>query len=312
MSIIEDMSMSKISIIGTGNLGSCIAYTLAERRLCNELVLIDAIRELAEGNALDITQAIAAKNDIRNDIRIQACEYKDIEGSDIIVVAAGKARSTEMKSRLELMSFNAGIIREIAEHIKQYAPKSIIITVTNPVDVMNYMMYRSTGFDRSRIIGSGQELDSVRFRLIAARGRASDVEGYVMGEHGDSQVPVFSKLKQKGKYMILPQEEKEEVIEKCRNSSTEVINRKGATVYGPANNTVNMIEAIIKDQRKLMMCSAVLDGEYGHAGLSIGVPAILGKKGIIKIEEWQLINDEQKMFIDSVLKLKGYIREMYR
>ncbi len=301
--------MTKISIIGTGNLGSCIAFELAKSNLCREIILLDIVKELAEGNALDIAHAIASNNNMK----VRYGEYKDTENSDIIVITAGKSRVPDMKSRLDLMDVNSSIIRSISEEIKQYSPKSIIITLTNPVDIMNYMLYRHTGFERNRVIGSGQELDSARFKTILSDyGRTTDIEAYVIGEHGDSQAPVFSRLKVKGKYLILSKEEKAELIEKCKKSASEVIDRKGATVYGPANNTINMIEAILKDQRKLMICSAVLDGEYGQSGLSIGVPCILGKKGILKVEEWQLINDEQKMFIDSILKLKGYIRELYR
>ncbi len=302
--------MIKLSIIGAGNLGACIAFTIAERNLSDEIMLVDVVKELAEGNALDISHAIASNNNTK----IRYGGYKDIEDSDIVIVTVGRARSTEMKSRLDLISFNEGIIRNVAEEIKQYAPKSIIVTLTNPMDIMNYMLYRHTGFERNRVIGSGQELDSARFKTIVSNGygRVTDILAYVIGEHGDSQVPVFSKLKVKGKYLILPKEEKVELIEKCRKSSSEIVNRKGVTAYGPANNTANMIEAILKDQRKLMMCSAVLDGEYGQGGLSIGAPCILGRRGILKIEEWQIPSEEQKMFIDSVLRLKGCIRELYR
>lgn len=297
--------MAKITVIGTGGVGACIAFELAHRALCRELVLIDIVTNLAEGNAMDISHATQA-------VQVKAGSYKDMADSDIVIVTAGRPRSPDMKSRLELASFNAGIIKNIAEEIRQYAPKSIVITLTNPVDTMNYMMYRHTGFERSRVIGFSGELDSARFRTIIAPNKPQDIEAYVMGEHGDSQVPVFSRLRQKEKFLILSKEEKEELIKKCRNSSTEVISRKGATVFAPAHHTISMVEAILWDKMKLMMCSAVLDGEYGQSGLSIGVPCIIGKKGILKVEEWKLPQDEQKMFIDSVLNLKSSIRELFR
>ncbi|MEM1582778.1 MAG: malate dehydrogenase [Candidatus Bathyarchaeia archaeon] len=288
-------SKRKVSVIGVGNLGSCIAYEIANRGLAEELVLIDVLRDLSEGNAADIEHAIA----FRNNTSIYAGDYSDAEDSSIIVVAAGKPRTPEMKSRLELLEVNKQIIRDIAKKIRGIREEPVVITLTNPVDVMNYLLWKYTGFPRTRVIGSAGMLDSARFRHILSKKFGVpilDVEAYVIGEHGENQVPVFSRVKVKGESKKFTNTEKDEIMMELRRSALTVISKKGATIYAPANNTVNMIEILMRNERKICICSAILDGEYNLRDVSIGVPVILGVNGVKEILEWNLEEDEKNSF----------------
>jgi len=285
----------KVSVIGVGNLGSCIAYEVANRGLADEIVLIDIVRNLAEGNAIDIGQAIA----FRNNTNVYSGDYYDAEGSHVIIVAAGKPRTPEMKTRLELLDVNRRIIGDVAQKIRNLSGEPIIITLTNPVDVMNYLLWKYTGFPRERVIGSAGMLDSARFRQILSRRYGIpilDIEAYVIGEHGENQVPVFSMVKIRGEHKRFTETEKNEIVNDLKRSALSVISKKGATIYAPANNTANMVEAILKDEGRLCVCSAILNGEYGVRDVSIGVPVRLGGGGIEEIFEWRLDEGEKRLF----------------
>jgi len=298
--------MRKITVIGVGSLGSCIAYELASRKLADKLVLIDIYRDLAEGNAEDISQAMA----FRSNIEVYAGDYGDAEDSDVIVVTAGKPRTPEMKSRMELLRVNFEIIKSVASKLREIGGEPIIVTLTNPVDVMNYVMWRLTGFDRRRVIGSAGMLDSARFRRAISR-RLSvpvlDVEAYVIGEHGENQVPVFSRVKVKGRSIEFSLDERKRLSEEIKRSALNVISKKGGTVYAPASNTANMIQMILENSNCKAICSAILDGEYDLRDLSIGVPVELNRSGIKRIVEWRLSDDEMKTFLIGAEKLKRVI-----
>ena len=299
----------KVSVIGVGNLGSCIAYEIANRGLVEELVLIDIFRDLAEGNAADIEQAIA----FRNNTAIYAGNYEDVEGSHLIIVAAGKPRTPEMKTRLELLRVNKRIIEDVAKNLREICGNPVVITLTNPVDVMNYLLWKYTGFPREKVIGSAGMLDSARFRSILARRcgvPVLDVEAYVIGEHGENQVPVFSRVKIRGERREFASEEKSEIIKELRSSALTVISKKGATIYAPANNTVNLIEAVIKDEKRICACSAILDGEYDLEDISIGVPAIIGKNGAEEILEWNLDESERRRFYFGAENIRKAIEKI--
>ena len=298
--------MRKITVVGVGSLGSCIAYELASRKLADKLVLIDIYRDLAEGNAEDISQAMA----FRSNIDVCAGDYGDAEGSDVIVVTAGKPRTPEMKSRMELLRVNFEIIKSVASKLREIGGEPIIVTLTNPVDVMNYVMWRLTGFDRRRVIGSAGMLDSARFRRAISRRLGVpvlDVEAYVIGEHGEHQVPVFSRVKVKGRSIKFSLDERKRLSEEIKQSALNVISKKGGTVYAPASNTANMIQMILENSGCKAVCSAILDGEYGLRDLSIGVPVELNRSGIKRIVEWRLSNDEMKTFLIGAEKLKRAI-----
>jgi len=298
--------MRKITVVGVGSLGSCIAYELASRKLADKLVLIDIYRDLAEGNAEDISQAMA----FRSNLEVYAGDYSDAEGSDIIVVTAGKPRTPEMKSRMELLRVNFEIIKSVASKLREISGEPIIVTLTNPVDVMNYAMWRLTGFDRRRVIGSAGMLDSARLRRAISRKLGVpvlDVEAYVIGEHGEHQVPIFSRVKVKGRNIEFSPDERKRLSEEIKQSALNVISKKGGTVYAPASNTANMIQMLLQNSNCKAVCSAILDGEYGLRDLSIGVPVELSRSGIKRIVEWRLSDDEMKTFLIGAERLKRVI-----
>jgi len=303
--------MNKATVIGVGSLGSCIAYEIANRGLVDELVLIDVYRELAEGNAADIMQALA----FRNNVKVTAGDYKDADGSQVIVVTAGKPRTPQMKSRMELLEVNQRIIQTVASNIRKIRGDPIIVTLTNPMDVMNYVMWKNTGLDRRRVLGSAGMLDSARFRTVLSRRYLTpilDVDAYVIGEHGDNQVPVFSQVKLRGEKRFFDKKERMEILKELRESALNVISKKGATIFAPANNTVNMVQAILKDEKRTAVCSVVLDGEYGLKDASIGVPVTLGRNGVESIIEWELDEEEKSIFYKGAEHLKTTINSLFR
>ena len=287
--------MVKISVIGVGNLGSCIAYEIANRSIADELILVDINKSRAEGEAEDIKQAIALKNPTK----VTAGDYKDIKESKLIVVVAGKPRTPDIKSRLELGKINADIIKDVAAKIKENAPEAVIVTVTNPMDIMNYLIWKETGFERKKVIGAGGQLDSARFTSVVKK------QAYSIGEHGDTQVLIWSKL-EKG----YSTEQKEALFEELREIARTVITKKGATIYAPANTIADVVQSIVKDEKKVMMCSCILKGEYEAANLSIGVPVKLGKEGAEEIVQWELTDEEKTLFKQSVDHLKDSIKEI--
>ncbi|MCS7096644.1 MAG: malate dehydrogenase [Nitrososphaerota archaeon] len=301
--------MRKIAVIGVGSLGSCIAYEIANRGLADELVLIDIFKNLAEGNAADISQAIA----FRSNTSVFAGDYYDAKDAEVVVISAGKPRTPEMKSRLELLQVNKSIIADVAQNLRKMENEPTVITLTNPVDVMNYILWRYSGFPREKVIGSAGMLDSARFRHVLSRKYSVpvlDVEAYVIGEHGDNQAPVFSKVRIKGEEKTFMKSEKTAIIEELKKTALDVISKKGATIYAPADNTVNMIECIVNDEKKLCICSAILDGEYGLRELSIGVPAILGRGGIREILKWQLDEEEKSTFYSGAEAIRKAIESV--
>ncbi|MBI2665937.1 malate dehydrogenase [Candidatus Woesearchaeota archaeon] len=298
--------MVKITVIGAGNLGSAIAYEIASRGLCNEMVLIDIIADLAEGNTLDILQALPFKNRTK----IWSGDYPLMKDSDIVIITAGKPRTPDMKDRLELAAINVKIMDGILSKIKEFSPESIIITLTNPMDIMNHHIVKQ-GFARNKVIGSGGQLDSSRLRVCLGHPE-KEVEAFVLGEHGENQIPIFSKISIDRESCQFSAEEKQELMEKIRVSSLKVIEKKKATIFAPASNTSDMVEAIVKDQKRLMCCSANLLGEYGLTDVSLGVPVILGKRGIEKIEQWPLEAEELNSLQKTGLKLKEFYEKIAR
>ncbi len=303
--------MIKVAVVGVGNLGSCVAYEIANRGLVDRLILIDVYRELAEGNADDITQALA----FRNETEVLAGDYEDAKGSHAIIVTAGKPRTPEMRSRMDLLEVNKKIIEDVASNIRKMGESPIIVTLTNPVDVMNYLMQKTTGIDRRKVIGSAGMLDSSRFKVVLSqrlRTSIMDIEAYVIGEHGDYQVPLFSQVRIKGKKRSFNKNEQNEIMSEIRQAALKVISKKGATIFAPANNTANIVEMILRDEKKMAVCSVILRGEYGVDDVSIGVPVILGCEGVERILEYELDEDEKEMFTKGAQYLKRTIKEILK
>jgi len=283
--------MCKATVIGVGNLGSCIAYELVARGIVDQIVLIDIYP-------------------FRSNVEVAPGDYEDADGSEVVIVAAGKPRTPDMKSRMDLLKVNLRIIESVASDIRKIRGEPIVVTLTNPVDVMNYVMWKRTGFDRRRVIGSAGMLDSARFRKALSRKLGVpvlDVEAYVIGEHGDNQVPVFSRVAVRGERRIFSGEERREIADEIRQSALNVISKKGGTVYAPASNTVNMIRMILEDVSGLAVGSVVLDGEYGLRNISIGVPVELSPQGVKRILEWELDEEEKATFYQGAENLKRII-----
>ncbi|MEE9164444.1 MAG: malate dehydrogenase [Thermoplasmata archaeon] len=276
----------KVSFIGTGRLGSTIAYTTALRGLADEVVMVDILEDLARGQAADMRHALEYKSGTS----VRAAGYEDIRDSEVVVVTAGRPRQPGM-SRLDLLASNTPIMRDIARRVADLAPLTVMINLTNPMDVMNYVAHRSAGLRRTQIVGSGGMLDTARFRTALADHLSvptASVEAYVLGEHGDSQVPVWSRVHVDGEDRVFSEEERTAIRESIREVAINIITGKGATEYGPANGTADMIQAILRDEGVLIPSSIVARGEYGLKDVSIGMPVVLGGGGVTEIQEWDL------------------------
>ncbi|MBI4173091.1 MAG: lactate/malate dehydrogenase family protein [Candidatus Aenigmarchaeota archaeon] len=295
--------MANIAIIGSGNLGSCIAYTVALKGLATRLILHDKAEGLAEGHVLDLVQAFPSEQ-----IDIRAGSLDDCLDSDIAIVSAGLARSPNTESRLELAATNLKIIKGIAQGMHGY--EGIAIVLTNPTDVMNYFFQKHSGIDRHRVIGSAGLLDTARFRseLAKASGlQPHQIDAMVIGEHGDRQVPLFGLALANGKGINVPEDVKRAVRDGMRNMALDVIRKKGATIYGPASMTAMVAESIVKDGKQVLPCSAVLDGEYGLSGISIGVPCVIGTGGIEGVVEFGLDWEDEVALKKAAESLKQSI-----
>ncbi len=296
--------MKKIGIVGgAGNLGAMIAYNIALENLAEEIVLIDIMEEKASAQAADINHSMAWEQEVE----IYQGDYEDAEEADLFVITAGKPRKPGM-SRLDLIDSNKSIIKNIAEKIGEYAPDSITVTTTNPIDVINFALYHYGNRPKERVIGEAGMLDSARFRYVLSkrfRIKMPDVEAYIIGEHGDSQVPLFSQIKVEGKKRTINSEkEQKKILSNLKRSAMDVIEGKGATIFGPARGVTLMIKSILKNEEKVYPCSVIPDGEYGLRGGSIGLPAKLGANGIEDIIEWDIKKEETKMLKKSHQKIR--------
>lgn len=276
----------KVSFIGTGRLGSIITYATVLRGFADDVVLVDIIEPLADAQANDLRHGV----EYSAEVSIRAGGYQEIRDSDIVVVSAGRPRSPGM-TRLDLLETNAPIMRDVAEKVGQLAPGAVMVNLTNPMDVMNYLALKYSGFERTRVIGSGGMLDTIRFRTALADFLsipASRIEAYVLGEHGDSQVPIWSKVLVEGEPRSFEEAEKILIREQIKEVAINIISGKKATEFGPASGTAEMVQAIAEDRGELIPCSIVVRGEYGIKDISIGIPVVLGKGGVREILEWDL------------------------
>jgi len=299
-----------ISVIGAGKVGSSAAFNILGRRI-SDVVLIDIAENLAQGEALDMMQAAPA---IEFDGKIKGTsDFSEMKGSELVIVAAGLARQPSM-SRIELASKNAKIIKSIVKEVVKYAPDCKLMMITNPVDVMTYVAYKESGFERSRVFGMGNILDTLRFRTYIASELGvsrEDIRGLVIGEHGDSMVPLVRFASVSGIPItdLLSEEQIQKIVNLTRTSGADVIRLKGSTVYAPAAVIAIMADAVLKDRNRVMGVSTYLQGEYGFSDISIGVPCILGKNGIKKILQLQLDNDAKTEFDKSVATVKDAIKK---
>jgi malate dehydrogenase len=300
-----------ISIIGAGKVGSTAAFNILRYRI-SDVVLIDIFENLAKGEALDMMQAAPA---IEFDGKIKGTsDYREMEGSDLVIITAGEARKPGM-SRIDLMNKNAQIVKSIVKEVVRYAPNCKILMVTNPVDVMTYIAYKESGFERNRVFGMGNILDTLRFRSyisLELNVSREDIRTLVIGEHGDSMVPLVEYASVSGIPItrLLSKEQIDRIINLTISSGADVIKLKGSTVHAPGVVIAIMADAILRGRNRVMGVSTYLQGEYGFSDISIGVPVVLGKGGVEKILELELTPETRQRFESSVSIIKEAISRL--
>jgi len=301
-----------ISIIGAGKVGSGAAFNILRFRI-SDVVLVDVVENLAQGEALDMMQAAPA---IEFDGKVRGTsDFSEIEGSEVVVMVAGGGRKPGM-TRLDLMNENARIVKSAVKEVVRYAPDCKLMVVTNPVDVMTYVAYKESGFERNRVFGMGNILDTMRFRsYIAVELSVSreDVRALVIGEHGDSMVPLVNYASASGIPIpdLLKREQIERIMDLTRTSGADVIKLKGATTHAPAVVIAIMVDAVLRGRNRVMSVSTYLKGEYGFSDVSIGVPVILGRNGVERILELKLKPETYKQFENSVSIIKNAIKQLH-
>lgn len=293
----------KISVIGSGFTGATAAFLLAQKEL-GDVVLVDIpqMEDPAKGKALDMAEAgpvIGYDSNV-----IGTADYADTKDSDLVIITAGIARKPGM-SRDDLVQTNQKIMESVTGEIVNYSPNSTILVLTNPVDAMTYTVYKASGFPKERVIGQSGVLDSARFRTFIAQElnlSVKDISGFVLGGHGDDMVPLVRYSYAGGIPLdtLISKERLDEIVDRTRKGGAEIVNLlgNGSAYYAPAASLVEMAEAIIKDQRRVLPAIAYLEGEYGMDGIYLGVPTILGAGGIEKIFEIDL-NEEEKALLDK-------------
>ena len=306
--------MKKISLIGAGQIGGTLAHLIGIKELVNEVVLFDVASGIAKGKALDIAQSSSVDG---FNVKFSGTDnYKDIKDSNVIIITAGVPRKPGM-SRDDLLGINLKIIKQVAEGVKKNAPNAFVICITNPLDVMVMAFQKFSGLPSNKVIGMAGILDSSRFKLFLSlelNVPVREIDAIVMGGHGDTMVPMPRFTKIAGKPLLdlvkegkISLERVEEINQRTRDGGAEIVKylEKGSAFYAPAAAGVQMAEAFLKDEKKLLPCAAQLNGEYGVKNVYAGVPVIVGKNGVEKIEEIDLDEKEKKEFIHSIDAVKA-------
>jgi malate dehydrogenase len=289
--------VNKITVVGAGNVGATTAQGLARLELGREIVMIDVVEGVPQGKGLDQWESAPIEG---WDARVRGTNsYEDTAGSDIVVITAGIARKPGM-SREDLLNTNADIVRSVSEQVRDTSPDAIVIMVSNPLDVMAYVCMKTTGFPRERVIGMAGVLDTARYRSFIALEldiSVEDIQSLVLGGHGDTMVPLASYTTVSGIPLgqLLPKDRIDALVDRARTGGAEIVGllKTGSAYYAPAAATVQMVEAIVRDKKRILPCSAWLQGEFGMDGLFIGVPCKLGRNGLEKIIEVDLTDDER-------------------
>jgi malate dehydrogenase len=303
------MSRSKVTVIGAGNVGATAAQRIAEAGLA-DVVLVDIVEGLPQGKGLDLAEAAPV---VGHDARITGTnDYADTAGSDIVVVTSGLARQPGM-SRDDLLAKNAGIVRSVVEQAVRHSPKAILVIVTNPLDAMCHVAMEASGFPRERVLGMAGVLDSARFRTFIAMELGVSVEdthAFVLGGHGDTMVPLprYSTVAGIPITELMSPERVAALVDRTANGGAEIVAllKAGSAYYAPAASTFEMVEAILHDRKRVLPCAVLLEGEYGVDGLFVGVPVVLGERGMERIIEIRLSHDEAAAFQRSA----GAVREL--
>ncbi len=303
--------MSKLTIVGAGNVGSQAAFYVALRKMVEEVVLVDVVEGMPQGKALDLLEAmpIAGSN-----VQIKGSNnYSDSADSDIVVITAGIARKPGM-TREDLIETNKKIMTSVVGEVVKFSPNGILIIVTNPLDAMVQLAYKLSGFPKERVIGMAGVLDTARFRTFLAEELKADVnqvEAMVLGSHGDLMVPVLSNCKVNGQGIreLIAGERIKEIVQRVKEGGAEIVKllKTGSAFFAPGLSIAEMVEAIVKDQKKVLPCSVLLNGEYGVKDLFVGVPVMLGKEGAEKVVELDLNETEKSDLRRSVEHIKGIV-----
>ncbi len=306
--------MTKISLIGAGQIGGTLAHLIGTKELVNEVVLFDVASGIAKGKALDIAQSSSVDG---FDVKFSGTDnYEDIKDSNVIIITAGVPRKPGM-SRDDLLGINLKIIKQVAEGVRKNAPNAFVICITNPLDVMVMAFQKFSDLPANKVVGMAGILDSSRFKLFLSlelNVPVKEVEAMVMGGHGDTMVPMPRFTKISGKPLLdivkegnISQERLEEINQRTRDGGAEIVKylEKGSAFYAPAASGVQMAEAYLNDQKKLLPCAVQLSGQYGVENVYAGVPVIIGKDGVEKIEEVNLDEKEKKEFMHSIDAVKA-------
>ena len=295
--------VNKITVVGAGNVGATAAQRIAEKELARTVVMVDVAEGVPQGKGLDQWESAPIEG---FDSRVIGTNgYEETAGSDIVVITAGIARKPGM-SRDDLLNTNAGIVKSVSEQIARSSPNAIIIVVSNPLDVMCYVAKQVTGFPRERVIGMAGVLDTARYRSFIAlelNVSVKDIQAMVLGGHGDTMVPLISYTTVSGipVTQLMKREKLDAIVDRARNGGAEIVKflKTGSAYYAPSSGAVQMVEAIVLDQKRILPCSAWLDGEYGMKGLFLGVPVKLGRNGMEQILEIELTADEKAALAKS-------------
>ena len=310
--------MSKVTVVGAGNVGATCANVLAVKKVASEVVLIDIKEGVAEGKAMDIMQT-AQLLGFDTVVKGVTNDYSQTAGSDVVVITSGLPRKPGM-TREELIGVNAGIVKSVAQQILTYSPNAILVVVSNPMDTMAYLALKSLGLSRNRVIGMGGALDSSRFKYFLSQKlgcNANEVEGFVIGGHGDTtMIPMTRFATYKGMPVseMISAEELDEVAKATMVGGATLTGLFGTSAWmAPGAAAAAVVDSVINDQKKMIPCSAYLEGEYGYNDITIGVPCIIGKNGIEKIVELPLNEAETALFAASeaaVAKTTGILKEI--
>ena len=315
----NNLNPNKIAVIGAGGVGATTAYALMVQGVGSEIVLIDVNKDKAEGEAMDLRHGAS----FVNPVDIYAGDYEDLADAKLIVITAGAAQKPG-ETRLDLIKKNTGIFENIVSSITKYNQDGILLVVSNPVDILTYLTYKLSGFPANRVIGSGTVLDSSRFRSLLSKNcgvAASNVHGYIIGEHGDSEVPVWSLTNIAGtkieNYCPICNQDcndkehnLEDISKRVKNAAYEIIEKKGATFYAVALAVSRIARAILRDENAVLTVSSLMEGYYGVEDMSLSLPTLINSDGIERVLELPLAEKEKNAFKESAKHLKENFKKL--
>jgi malate dehydrogenase len=306
----EEFMRKKVTVVGAGNVGATLAHRLADKQLA-DVFLIDILEGIPQGKALDLLESGPIEG---YDLKVRGTnDYAETANSDLVVMTAGFPRKPGM-SRDDLLKANFDVVKSTIEKVTKYSPHCILIVVTNPLDAMAQTALKVSGFSKNRVIGMAGVLDTARYRTFIAEAlnvSVQNVQGFVLGGHGDTMVPVprYTTVAGIPVEELMPKEQLEAIIKRTRNGGAEIVNllKSGSAYYAPSAAVVEMIDAIFNDRKKILPCAAFLEGEYGINGLFVGVPVKLGARGIEQIIQIKLTQDEQATLMKSAAAVKELV-----